>query len=229
MKNLLLVLFMLVSTQAIGHEYESLFDKYGRMWNVNPKLLTGVAKAESSLKTNLGCNPRKKYKGLFQSSTGHCNTGNNYYKTKWNCNDLCNPEVNTAVSVPQIGTSIKRIQKACPTITVDNTVYLIYVGHNNGPGVLKYILSHKGCTKPSMDKWVQAFYSSKPNGSLNGVDAAYGLRKLNYGKRIVDAVKSAGAKTVNYPIEPVNKYDEGFKNGRKAALDEVRSMLNNLR
>lgn len=182
-------------------ELEKLFTAYGACFDINPGILKGIALAESGL--NVAAGAGKKYQGLFQMDTAYCSAGisEGQYPSTLALNDCDNriqPEINTAAAAATIKHNLSNIQRACPSITVDDAMLLLYTGHNNGPGVMNYIINHKGCTEQLMHFYVRQYYDEQPGGTRHGVDANYGEQKLNYGKKVVGAVRRYNVNSLNY-------------------------------
>lgn len=207
-------------------------DCYGMDW----RFLHAVAKAESSLDPK---NHTGKYVGLFQMDTEGCSENLGPAKTFLSCSDLEDPEVNTAVSANRFNrlftgkpyfskkSNYPGILVVCPNLTAAEAGAMAYIGHNNGPAVLKYVLKKKACTDAEIKTAITAFYENNPRSRDDGkrlrgkelvdcknkkdiegklsfrcVDAAWGIRKYEYGKnKISSKLKSLtsiylpGAKT----------------------------------
>lgn len=207
-------------------------DCYGMDW----RFLHAVAKAESSLDPK---NHTGKYVGLFQMDTAACSENLGPAKTFLSCSDLEDPEVNTAVSANRFNrlftgkpyfsakSNFPGILVVCPNVTAAEAGALAYIGHNNGPAVLKYVLKKKACTDADIKTAITGFYENNPGSRDDGkfekdgtvhdcknkkdiegklsfrcVDAAWGIRKYEYGKdKISSKLKGltgiylAGAKT----------------------------------
>lgn len=172
-------------------------DCYGMDW----RFLHAVAKAGSGLDPK---NHTGKYVGLFQMDTEGCSENLGPAKTFLSCSGLEDPEVNTAVSANRFNrlftgkpyfsakSNFPGILVVCPNVTAAEAGALAYIGHDNGPAVLKYVLKKKACTDADIE------------GKLpfRCVDAAWGIRKYEYGKgKISSKLKNltgihlAGAKT----------------------------------
>lgn len=182
-------------------ELDKLFTAYASCFNLNPGILKGIALAESGF--NVAAGAGKKYQGLFQMETPYCVKGIELGKypealSLNNCDNRIQPEINTAAAAATINYNLSRIKRACPSISVDNAMLLLYAGHNNGPGAMNYVIENKGCTEQLMHFFIRQFYDIQPGKNIKGVDANYGERKLDYGKRLVNAVRKYNVDTLDY-------------------------------
>lgn len=206
---------------------KDVFTAYGACYGLDWRVLKGVAKAESGLNPNVGCD--KKYAGLFQVSKAYCRGGSSKYSyiSKEDCETKrCDVEVNTAVASYYLDKNFKRIQRKCPDASLEEVILLSYVGHNNGPAVLSHVLAKGACKKEDQAKAVRSFYDER-GGSFRGVDADWGERKWKYGQKIANTVKNLGATRVRVPINnelcPMtyggleNVPDSQFLDGRRHA------------
>jgi len=193
--------------------YRYATDCYGMDW----RFLHAVAQAESGLDPK---NHTGKYVGLFQMDKDGCSENLGPAKTFLSCDDLEDPEVNTAVSANRFNrlftgkpyfsakSNYPGILVVCPNATAAEAGALAYVGHNNGPGVLKYVLKKKACSDADIKAAITGFYENNPKSRDDGkfenakgeavdcankkdidgklsyrcVDAAWGIRKYEYGK-----------------------------------------------
>lgn len=192
-------------------------DCYGMDW----RFLHAVAKAESNLDPK---NHTGKYVGLFQMDTEGCSENLGPAKTFLSCSDLEDPEVNTAVSANRFNrlftgkpyfsakSNYPGILVVCPNVTAAEAGALAYIGHNNGPAVLKYVLKKQACTDAEIKTAITGFYENNPGSRDDGkrlrgkdlvdchnkkdiegklsfrcVDAAWGIRKYEYGKKKISS------------------------------------------
>jgi hypothetical protein len=211
---------------------KDVFTAYGACYGLDWRVLKGIAKAESSLNPNVGCD--SKYAGLFQISKKYCRSGRQKYSAFISEEDCeakrCDVEVNTAVSSYHLDQNFKRIQRVCPESTLEEVILLSYVGHNNGPAVLSHVLAKKACKKDEQAAAVRSFYDER-GGSFRGVDADWGERKWKYGQKIADSVKNLGATRIRVPINnelcPItyggmgNVPDSHFLEGRRHAAPSL--------
>jgi hypothetical protein len=180
-------------------EIEKVFNAYASCFDIDPKILTAIATAESSLNSNAG--QGKKYQGLFQESKTYCSDGlkaGKYPSTLGlSCSNILNAEVNTAAAVATISYQLKKIldTKNCPAVKPSEAIVLLYIGHNNGPGVQSYVLKNKGCDLTSMEKYVSSYYDSN-GGNKNGVSTARGIEKFKYGIKVGKLAETLGVKEV---------------------------------
>jgi len=201
--------------------YRYATDCYGMDW----RFLHETAKAESGLDPK---NHTGKYVGLFQMDKEACEENLGPYKGFLSCADLEDPEVNAAITANRFNrlftgkpyfsakSNFPGILVTCPSASAAEAAALAYVGHNNGPGVLKYILKHKSCTDENIKNSITAYYEKNPKSRDDGkflnkdekevdcknkaeiegklafrcVDAVWGIKKYEYGKvKIADKLK----------------------------------------
>ena len=202
--------------------YRYATDCYGMDW----KFLHETAKAESGLDPK---NHTGKYIGLFQMDQEACEENLGPYKSFLSCKDLEDPEVNAAITANRFNrlftgkpyfsdkSNYPGILVTCPSATAEEAAALAYVGHNNGPGVLKYVLNKKACTDADVKKAITSYYEKNPKSRDDGkfldnggkevdcknkneiegklayrcVDAVWGIKKYSYGKtKIAEKLKS---------------------------------------
>ncbi len=191
-----------IPTALSTPELEKLFNSYGSCFNLNPGILKGIALAESALDVSAGSG--RKYQGLFQMDTAYCAGGLKIGKYPSSLGFDCvksriDPETNTASAAATIADNIRKIKRTCPSISVDDAMLLLYVGHNNGPAVMGHVLKNKGCTTEQMRLMVRDYYNKQPGKNRKGVDADYGEKKFNYGKKVVNAVRKYNVTGFDFP------------------------------
>jgi hypothetical protein len=186
------------------------------------RFLKQVALAES------GLNPKNhtgKYVGLFQMAKDGCAENTRAFKSFLSCDDLEDPEVNTAAAADRFDRYFRgrsgypSILKTCPANSPAENMALAYVGHNNGPAVLKHALKRRACKDAAVRKAITSFYENHPGSRDDGkfvnkdgrlvscspkyeakygivgtksfrcVNAKWGLAKYDYGRRRVALVK----------------------------------------
>ncbi len=198
--------------------YRYATDCYGMDW----RFLHAVAQAESGLDPK---NHTGKYVGLFQMDKDGCSENLGPAKSFLSCADLEDPEVNTAITANRFNrlftgkpyfsakSNYPGILVVCPNATAAEAGALAYVGHNNGPGVLKYVLKKKACNDADIKTAITGFYENNPKSRDDGkfenaknevvdcankkdiegklsfrcVDGAWGIRKYEYGKDKISA------------------------------------------
>ena len=194
---------------------ERLFYTYGTLCSgINWRFLKAIAQAESGLNTS---DATGQCQGLFQLNTEACNDNIKDFKKSLNCGNLYDPEPNTAAAAYRFDriftgkNGFPSLLKTCPDNSVKEDIALVYIGHNNGPGVLKYVLQRKACKDKDIRKAIVAFYQNnkfsrddgkyyKKDGSLadcpqkyevkgvrslHCVSAEYGIKKYEFGKKKV--------------------------------------------
>lgn len=191
-----------------NNSLDGLFNAYASCYGMSGGVLKAFAAIESGLNVKAG--EGKKYQGLFQMSMGYCGEGLKLGKYPQilglTCANRIHPEVNTAATAPTVNYNLKRIIKKCPNITVADAISLLYVGHNNGPGVMKHVINQvpkNGCTPGNIEAHVRGYYELR-GGKSRGVDTNWGVKKYLYGKnKGVPAAQKYGV-TELYP-KNVNK------------------------
>lgn len=154
------------------------------------RFLHAVGIAESGLDPK---NHTGKYVGLFQMDQDACGDNLGEYKSFLSCKDLEDPEVNTAVAADRFDRYFRgrgdypSILKTCPDNSPAENMALAYIGHNNGPAVLKLVLRRKACKDKAIRKAVASFYENNPHSRDDG-------KFLNGAGQLVNCKASYGAK-----------------------------------
>jgi len=161
-------------------EIKTLFEAYASCYSLDWNVLKAIAAVESGFNANA---VNGQYKGLFQAGDDYCSTGMNLARypasLNFNCEDLFDPETNTAIAVPNIDANLKSIISKCADVKVFDAATLLYVGHNNGSGVLKYVLSRGACDGDDIRIAVRRYYEI--NGNPKGVTPDRGEIKYRFG------------------------------------------------
>ncbi len=202
---------------------DTIFYGYGTACSgLDWRFLRAVGTAESGLDPK---NHTGKYVGLFQMDKDGCGDNLGDYKSFLSCSNLEDPEVNTAVAADRFDRYFRgrgdypSILKTCPDNTPAEDMALAYIGHNNGPAVLKYVLRRHACKDKAIRKAVAGFYENNPHSRDDGkfltddgrlvdcaasssakygvvgtksyrcVNARWGIAKYDYGRRQVASVK----------------------------------------
>jgi len=135
-------------------QYDPIFQKYAPCAGVTRDALKAIAQAESGLNPNAG---NGSYSGFFQLSKGLCPA---------NCTD---PDANTAVAARLIKASVDKIKSKCPSLpSPHDQMVMIYIGHNNGPGVLNKVIQN-GCDESKMQQTLNNYYANDPNGQATAL------------------------------------------------------------
>jgi hypothetical protein len=165
-----------------------LFQRYGTAcYGLDWRFLKSVAEAESSLDPK---NHTGKYIGLFQLEPGGgpgdtCGMFIGPFKKYLDCTNLEDAETNTAVAAHRFDRMFRGrrdfakdpgytgILEVCPKASAEAAAALAYVGHNNGPGVLFYVLAHArksgACRLDKQEQAVRAFYRDPAIGNDQGL------------------------------------------------------------
>jgi len=179
-------------------QLDPIFAKYAPCAGVTPDTLKAIAQAES------GLNPSKVngsgYTGLFQTKAANCPSSVKSY-----CTDLTNPDNNTAAGAAMIKSSVATISANCPNATAHDQMVMIYVGHNMGGGMLKYVTKN-ACDLPSMKQAAITYYVNNPdtakkyatkyqpdclNSDPNGATSDQAMADCTAGPKFDYAVKTA--------------------------------------
>ncbi|MDD4477021.1 MAG: GDSL-type esterase/lipase family protein [Patescibacteria group bacterium] len=189
-------------------ELDGLFRSYASCYGMDWKILKVIAQTESNLNPNVV--NRFGFQGLFQMKRAYCegsmeieprlqSSGLNI-----NCENLLDPETNTALAAAGINHDLGRIINKCgQNINGADAVRLIYIGHNNGAGVLRSILNRVTsgqCQGNNIRAIVEQVYRSGEFHSNITVEEA--LRRFdNAITRTAQRAQSAGISNV-YPNGP---------------------------
>lgn len=224
-----------VPASAGSSDLDKLFDAYSACVGLHPAILKAIAFAESGLKPsdNLGtCSDAKGncYIGLYQLYRPYCEDRVkeikqrklSYLSSVLDDADDCteqnraDAEVNVALYALKAASNLEGIVSKCgKDLSLKDFILTLYVHHNNGPGVGKYIVSHAleggcgyvgeatdydSCKKEDgkdegMRKWVRSFYETKGT-PLKGKKCDQ--EKLRDYGEVTDATKSYGCITADY-------------------------------
>ncbi len=167
--------------QAVSSpELDKLFAAYAGCYGYDPSILKAIASVESGIKPY--ANPGEEYQGLFQENQAYCVNGINSGQYPSSLNFDCvksriDPETNTAAAAATLYQNLvigkpndkppkPSILSKCPDASTQDIISLLYVAHNNGPGVMYYLLNNKTCTAASIRPGVRSFYTE--NGTPLG-------------------------------------------------------------
>lgn len=162
--------------------FDWIFYHYGSAcFGMDWRFLRAVARAESGLDTEQRTGS---YVGLFQWKKADCAERQNMgpFTDFLTCDDLTDPEANTLVSAHRFHRMFtgerfidgvlqsdrswpNAMLDVCPDASAEELVALAYVGHNNGPGVLKHALrflrrSDAGCGYEQQERAVRSYYET---------------------------------------------------------------------
>ncbi len=173
--------------------YDTLFQNYASCYDYDWRLLKAVGGIESGLDPR---NQTGKYQGLFQFDTDGCidNTKSYPSSLRLDCNNLFDPETGTAAMAWRLSKQLAKIQASCGSnnLTMEEYVLLLYTAHNNGPGVLSYVLRNHGCHKSEQLQWVRNYSAAYPKYGAY-VSSDYGQQKWEYGENAFAALSKMGA------------------------------------
>ena len=200
------------SPQKVSQNLEGLFRAYASCYGYDWRILKAVAMIESSLNPNSQVKSGK-YQGLFQFNGEACTSLTKKYPSSLNldCGNLKDPETNTAAAAVRFNWSLGVIQTRCASqnITPEEIIHLMYVGHNNGPGVMLYALDHGGCKLSEQPAAVAAYSTDFKAGDKQREDYAkdvppeYAIQKWRKGDEVVAELKKDGV-TDLYPPDGMN-------------------------
>ncbi|MDO8617511.1 MAG: hypothetical protein Q7N87_01305, partial [Candidatus Uhrbacteria bacterium] len=215
-------------------EVDKLLQAYASCYNYDWRLLKAVSSIESGLRLHppftcggpkpCQCGIHKKdkskfncYVGLFQFEAGGCQENTKSYPNSLNLN--CgtveqpndDPETSTAAGSFRINKSLLQIQQACGSqnLTVEDTVFLLYAGHNLGPGVMRFMLSAKACKKDQQLEQVKKYVDTHADYKATLAEGgkydpiARAERKWNYSQKAVDLLAGYGVTSL-YPAGAKN-------------------------
>jgi hypothetical protein len=175
-------------------QYDSIFAKYAPCAGVTPEVLKAIAQAESGLNASK-VNPSG-YTGLFQTKAANCPSSVAKY-----CNDLTNPDNNTAVGAAMIRGSVTTIRNNCPGASAHDQMVMIYIGHNMGSGMLKYVTG-KSCNVSDMRQATIDGYTEKWPKTADSYSQKYQPSCLESGK---SAAECTGGPKFDYAVKIANK------------------------
>jgi hypothetical protein len=175
--------------------FDTLFQNYAACLPTDWRILKVMAYKESALDPNVVNS--KGFTGLFQTKQEFCESTLNKYPTmKAKCNNLTDPDVNTAVGTMMLKSNVNAIRKACPLPQATPRVQLalLYIGHNSGGGAMKNIMK-KGCTEaqlgPAMDYFWKTYQGGK-NADLNTNN-----KKWTYPLTVADLMLAQGVQSMD--------------------------------
>jgi hypothetical protein len=171
-------------------------------------------------KPNKKCKKNAKYLGLFQADETFCKevfakyTENqkrkkyrvnlpNSYKVACDAGRV-NPDVNMLIAAYHMNRSLRMIQKSCASAKVEDKVSLLYVGHNDGVGVLKFVLKNTSkdkCSTAGIRKRLEKWYTK-----YSHLDFDAGMKKFDYGrKKIVTFAKKFSVTKIDNEFSEVER------------------------
>lgn len=171
--------------------YDDTFKAFANCIKIDYRILKVIAYKESGLnptiKNSIG------FTGLFQTKEPNCRDALKRYPA-WagKCNDLTNVQVNTAVGTMLARSSFRVIENACGAmLNAQDTMTLIYLGHNSGPGSVSYILNNGGCAGgDAIRKGIINFWNQHKGGKFKGKEL--GEKRYPFAKRVGDLVLAQG-------------------------------------
>ncbi len=142
-----------ITTTGAPSQYDEIFSKYAPCAGVTADTLKAIAKAESGLQADRVNNSG--YIGLFQTKAANCPASVTKY-----CGDLKDPDNNTAVASAMIRKSADYIAAHCPGSSSHDQMLMLYIAHNMGFGMLKFV-TKQGCDAKTMREKTIDFYEDR--------------------------------------------------------------------
>lgn len=190
--------------------YDAIFQKYAPCAGADWRVLKAIAYKES------GLNPEKVnasgYIGLFQTKPENCSSALSGYVLASQCNDLKNPDVNTAVGAMMLRGALRTVSARCAEVSAFEKAVMFYINHNMGPAVLKHAVGF-GCDLPSLRNGSIDYYVKHPE-SIKGYPQKYqpqclaqgkseaecmGGPKFDFAKQTASAITSMGINSLEPP------------------------------
>ncbi|MEK7159327.1 MAG: transglycosylase SLT domain-containing protein [Patescibacteria group bacterium] len=175
--------------------FDSTFQNFAACLPTDWRILKVMAYKESALDPNVVNSSG--FIGLFQTKPEFCeSTLAKYPNLKAKCNNLADPEVNTAVGAMMLKESISDIRKACPLpqATPRMQLALIYVGHNSGGYAMRTIMK-KGCTEAQLGPALDNFWKTYKGGKH--ADLNTNNKKWIYPLSVADLMLAQGVQSMD--------------------------------
>ena len=173
--------------------YDAIFKKYASCIPADWRILKGIAYKESSLNPTL-VHKVTGYAGLFQTKTSNCQWMLKKYGWTSKCDDVFNPDNNTAVGMGFVDAGLKIINSACPNASVKDKLIALYLTNNSGPGAVKNAMDSNayngGCTYEAMKRGLINHWNRHKNGQFNGKN--YGEKRFAYAESVADLILNLG-------------------------------------
>ncbi len=215
-------------TTANTEQLDKIFRSYAACYGYDWRLLKAFAAAESGLRSNSNFDNKRPYKGLFQMNLAYCEGGLKYgsfpSELNFECTptNLFDPELNTAATAATVNHNLKQIKAKCKSIGFAETLVLLYIGHNNGPGVMNYVADGGGCDFKKMEELVGKYYKTHKSS----VTLDHGLRKFNYALSVVlRYAKEYGADTA-FPSDGLDNSICPIKTKKRVSINIPDTNLN---
>lgn len=171
--------------------YDAIFQKFSACVPTDWRILKTMAYKESRLNSDIV--NKYGFTGLFQTKEENCQTALNKYPFwKSKCNNLKDPEVNTAVGAQMLKSSIKLINDACPNASLTEKLILIYLGHNSGGWAIQYSMNpvNGGCDALSIQKGIIKFWEQHKKGKFAGL--GWGKKRFDFAMNTANLITSQG-------------------------------------
>lgn len=175
--------------------FDTTFQNFAACLPTDWHILKVMAYKESALDPNVVNSSG--FTGLFQTKQKFCEpTLAKYPNLKAKCNNLTDPDVNTAVGALMLKNSIDAIRKACPLpqATPRAQLALIYVGHNSGGAAMKTIMK-KGCTEAQLGQALDTFWKTYKGGKH--ADLNTNNKRWIYSLSVADLMIAQGVQSMD--------------------------------
>ena len=165
-------------------EFDDMFKAFANCYNLDWRVLKGVAYQESKL--NEGTTNKYGFKGLFQTREDFCPSYLSGYPA-WSAHcktGLHNPWINTAAGVNSIYQALEKVRAECSDkLNTFDTFTAIYIAHNSGNFALEKTLENSNCQGwPAMRDGLEKFwkeYKRRPKNWSPG----FGTKRAEYARK----------------------------------------------
>lgn len=158
-----------ISRGSLDPTYDAVFQKYAGCAGIDWRILKAIAYKESSFDESV--TNRYGFTGLFQTKARYCPLS--LYGRGADCQNLTNPDNNTASAVVALASATSIIRNRCPNIDTQNFVTLLYISHNSGVGAMRNVINNPvgGCTG-NFESALGSFWSARSTRVTNGAARA---------------------------------------------------------
>ncbi len=201
-------------------DVELAIQQFSACHGIDWRVFRETAMAESSLRPHAKLG---RYYGLFQESETYCKEGLRYgdYSIVGLSVDNCENgsaddlsgrfdiRTNVAAAAGYINFLLQRIDRKCPGISAYDGLTLMYIGHNNGIGVMTRIITNMNddnvaCNMSNIYRYTRDYYIER-GGSAHGVTLQEAMRKYNHGKTYITDVLFGANKSAPLDVIFVGK------------------------
>ncbi|MBI4992528.1 MAG: transglycosylase SLT domain-containing protein [Candidatus Magasanikbacteria bacterium] len=179
--------------------YDATFQAFANCAGIDWRIYKAFAYKESGLNPEAKGGKTGKFIGLFQVFQPYCKDA--LKKIKWDiyCDSpgLTNPWVNNAYAALLADKNVAKIEGTCSSTSAPDKFFMLYIGHNCGPGALSSLLKI-GC---DINKWM-----ASPPGNCS-------LGKMNFAKSVTGVIQQLGASSFKTAPENSDLTKCPFKSG----------------